>query len=51
MLAIIPLFLRLEPKKKKLLQSLEKRLCCGIKDWGISERRDFEYYMVPRMDN
>jgi hypothetical protein len=40
------LFLILELKKKKILQSLEKRLCCGIKDWGISERRAFEYYMV-----
>jgi hypothetical protein len=43
---IVPLFLILEQKKKKLLQSLEKRLCCGIKDWGISERRVFDYYMV-----
>jgi hypothetical protein len=34
----------LELKKKELLQSLEKRLCCGIKDWGISERRVFDYY-------
>jgi hypothetical protein len=33
-------------KKKELLQSLEKRLCCGVKDWGISERRVFDYYMV-----
>jgi hypothetical protein len=40
---IVPLLLRLELKKKKLLQSLEKRLCCGIKDWGILERRAFEY--------
>jgi hypothetical protein len=43
---IVPLFLILELKKKELLQSLEKRLCCGIKYWGISERRIFEYYMV-----
>jgi hypothetical protein len=33
-------------EEEKLLQSLEKRLCCGIKDWDISERRVFEYYMV-----
>jgi hypothetical protein len=44
--AIVPLFLRLELKKEKLLQSLEKILCCGIKDWGILERRAFKYYMV-----
>ena len=43
---IAPLFLILELKKKELLQSLEKRLCCGIKDWGISERRVFDYYTV-----
>jgi hypothetical protein len=23
-------------EEEKILQSLEKRLCCGIKDWGIS---------------
>jgi hypothetical protein len=43
---ISPLFLILDFKKKKLLQSLDKRLCCGIKYWGISERRVFDYYMV-----
>ena len=32
--------------EEKILQSLEKRLCCGIKDWGILERRAFNYYMV-----
>jgi hypothetical protein len=52
---IVPLFLILELKKKKLLQSLEKRLCCGIKDWGISERRDFRLLhgkgMVEGMSN
>jgi hypothetical protein len=42
----IPLFLILDLKKKELLKSLEKRLCCGIKDWGISERRVFDYYTV-----
>jgi hypothetical protein len=40
--AIVMLLLILNLKKKKLLQSMEKILCCGIKDWGISERRDFE---------
>jgi hypothetical protein len=43
---IVPLFLILDKKKKNLLQSLEKRLCYGIKDWGISKRRVFDYYMV-----
>jgi hypothetical protein len=43
---IVPLFLILEFNKKELIQSLEKRLCCGIIDWGISERRVFDYYMV-----
>jgi hypothetical protein len=43
---LVPFFLRLEPKKKKLLQYLEKRLCCGIKGWGILEIMDFDYYMV-----
>jgi hypothetical protein len=33
-------------EEKKLLESLEKRLCCGIKDWGILERRDLIYYVV-----
>jgi hypothetical protein len=48
---IAPLFLILELKKKELLQSLEKRLCCGIKDWGISEIRVFNYYTVKVMSN
>jgi hypothetical protein len=39
------LFLILEPKKKKLLQYMEKRLCYDIKG-DILERRAFEYYMV-----
>jgi hypothetical protein len=43
---IVPFFLILELKKKELLQSLEKRLCHGIKDWGISERRVFDYYTI-----
>jgi hypothetical protein len=42
---IFPLFLILELKNKEILQSLEKILCCGIKGWGISERRVFDYYM------
>jgi hypothetical protein len=42
----VSLLLRLEMKKKNILQSLEKGLCCSIKDWGILERRAFDYYMV-----
>jgi hypothetical protein len=42
----IPLSLILEQQKKNIVQSLEKRLCCGIKDWGMSERRAFDYYTV-----
>jgi hypothetical protein len=33
-------------EEKKILQFLKKRLCCGIKYRGISERRVFDYYMV-----
>jgi hypothetical protein len=33
-------------EEERILQSMEKRLCCGIKDWGISKRRVFNYYMV-----
>jgi hypothetical protein len=43
---IVSLFLILELNKKEILQSLEKRLCYGIKDWGISERRVLDYYTV-----
>jgi hypothetical protein len=43
---IVPLFPILELKKKELLQYLEKILFYGIKDWGISERRVFDYYTV-----
>jgi hypothetical protein len=44
--ATTPFFLGLDMKKEKLMQSLDKRLCCGIKDWVILERRGFEYYTV-----
>jgi hypothetical protein len=30
----------------KNLIVLEKRLCYGIKDWGMLERRAFEYYTI-----
>ena len=43
---IVPLLLILELKKKEILQYLDKRLCCGINDWGISEKRLFDYYTV-----
>jgi hypothetical protein len=40
---IVPLFLRLDLKKKKIPHSLEKMVCCGIKYWGISKRGAFDY--------
>ena len=43
---IVPLLPILEMKKKTLLRSQEKILCCGFKFWDISERRVLEYYMV-----
>jgi hypothetical protein len=43
---IVLLLLILELKKKNMLQSMEKILCFGIKDWGISERRNFNHYTV-----
>jgi len=42
----IPSFLRVELKKEKPLYPLEKRLCCGIKEWDISNRRAFDCCMV-----
>jgi hypothetical protein len=39
---IVLLFLRMDLKNKKLIHCLEKRLCCGIKEWGIKERRAFK---------
>ena len=40
------LFLRVKTKKVKSLTSMEEILCCGIKDWDILERRDFNHYKV-----
>jgi hypothetical protein len=40
------MFLFLRVKKEKPIWSLEKRQCCGIKDWDILERRAFEHYMI-----
>jgi hypothetical protein len=37
------LFLRVEMKKTKHLQSLDKRKCYGIKDSNMLERRAFKY--------
>ena len=33
-------------KKIMLLTSLDEKLCCGIKDWDILERRVFNHYKV-----
>jgi hypothetical protein len=33
-------------KKTRPILSLERRPCCGIKDWGILEKMAFEHYMV-----
>jgi hypothetical protein len=44
--SIVMLFTILELKKKKILQSMEKIICCGIKDSGILERISLKYYIV-----
>jgi hypothetical protein len=33
-------------KKTRPISSLKRRPCCGIKDWGILEKRAFERYTV-----
>jgi hypothetical protein len=33
-------------KKTRPISSLKRRPCCGIKDWGILEKRAFEHYTV-----
>jgi hypothetical protein len=33
-------------KKTRSISSLKRRLCCGIKDRDILEKRDFEHYTV-----
>ena len=33
-------------KNTRPIFSLERRPCCGIKDWDILEKRAFEHYMV-----
>jgi hypothetical protein len=33
-------------KKTRPILSLERRPCCGIKDWGILEKRAFEHYTI-----
>ena len=40
------LFPRVKMKKIKFLTSLEKILCCGIKDRDILKRRVFNHYKV-----
>jgi hypothetical protein len=33
-------------KKTRPILSMKRRPCCGIKDWGIFEKRAFEHYTV-----
>jgi hypothetical protein len=33
-------------KKTRLISSLKRRPCCGIKDWDILEKRAFEHYTI-----
>jgi hypothetical protein len=35
------LSLSIQIKKTRPILSLERRPCCGIKDWGILEKMDF----------
>jgi hypothetical protein len=32
--------------KTRPILSLKRRPCCGIKDWGILEKRAFEHYTI-----
>jgi hypothetical protein len=43
---IVLFFLSREIKKKRPILSLERRPCCGIKDWDILEKRAFEHYTI-----
>jgi hypothetical protein len=43
-----------EMKETRPILSLKRRPCCGIKDWGILDKRAFEHYgkgMVEGMSN
>jgi hypothetical protein len=33
-------------KKTGAISSLKRKPCCGIKDWGILEKRSFEHYTL-----
>jgi hypothetical protein len=33
-------------KETRPILSQKTRPCCGIKDWGILEKRDFEHYTI-----
>jgi hypothetical protein len=43
---IVMLSLSRQIKKTRPILSLERRPCCGIKDWGILDKRAFEHYTV-----
>jgi hypothetical protein len=40
------LSLRKQINKTRPISSLKRRTCCGIKDWGILEKRAFEHYTI-----
>ena len=43
---IVMLSLSREMKETRSILSHKRRPCCGIKEWGILEKRAFEHYMV-----
>jgi hypothetical protein len=43
---IVLLSLSRQLKKTRPILSLERRPCCGIKDWDILEKRAFEHHTV-----
>jgi hypothetical protein len=43
---IVMFSLSREMKETRPILSQKRRPCCGIKDWGILEKRAYEHYMV-----
>jgi hypothetical protein len=43
---IVMLSLSRQIKKTRPISSLKRRPCCGIKDWGILEKRALKHYTV-----
>jgi transposase InsO family protein len=46
---IVLLSLSREMKETRPILSQKRRPCCGIKDWGILEKRPFKHYTVKDM--